>query len=250
MRLLNGIAIVTTLASGLIYAQAQNPQNQPSTQVTPGQSPAQTTPQTTSPATQTQPGETTPSRQTTPPSQSTTSSQSATTSTTSTQADRPSGDSRTFTGTIVNAECSQASNLPNSKTYADRAPTTSTSTTATSAEQSASSTSTTSSTKESSATTTASTASTGKAPKSVYDLERDVLRHCPANDKLTAFAVLTDDGSFYKLDEAGNSQVTTAASSDAKKKNVKNMRVTVTGTVQGDSIKVQTLSKSDKPFSL
>jgi hypothetical protein len=61
---------------------------------------------------------------------------------------------------------------------------------------------------------------------------------------------LTDDGSFYKLDDAGNSQVLSqAGGSDPKaKKNIKNMRVTVTGTVQGDGLKVESLTKTDKPF--
>ena len=44
--------------------------------------------------------------------------------------------------------------------------------------------------------------------KSVYDLEGEVFRHCPASNMLTAFAVVSDDGSFYKLDDAGNTQVT------------------------------------------
>jgi len=89
-----------------------------------------------------------------------------------------------------------------------------------------------------------------KNPKSVYDLQHDVTRKCAANNKTTAFAVLTDEGSFYKLDDTGNTQVTSqAGGEDAKKKNVKNMRVTVTGVPQGDTLKVSTLAKSDKPFS-
>ena len=31
-----------------------------------------------------------------------------------------------------------------------------------------------------------------------------LFRCCPASNNLTAFAVVTDDGSFYKLDDAGN----------------------------------------------
>src|SRR5690348_4504754 len=78
--------------------QADRPESQaaPSTQAQPHQSP-----------TQAQPG------------QSTTRSQSSATSTTTSQADRTSAapasaESRTWTGTIVNATCPQASNLPNS----------------------------------------------------------------------------------------------------------------------------------------
>jgi len=78
------------------------------------------------------------------------------------------------------------------------------------------------------------------------------MKHCAANSKTTSFAVLTDDGRFYKLDDAGNTQVMSAAGGESdknSKKNLKNMRVSVSGNVQGDSLKVQTLSKSDKPFS-
>ena len=91
-----------------------------------------------------------------------------------------------------------------------------------------------------------------KNPKSVFDMQHEVTRHCAANNKTTAFAVLTDDGSFYKLDDTGNTQVTSQAGGDdpKQKKNVKNMRVTVTGVPQGDTLKVQTLAKTDKPFSL
>jgi hypothetical protein len=61
---------------------------------------------------------------------------------------------------------------------------------------------------------------------------------------------VSDDGSFYKLDDAGNNQVKSLAGSDSDKhkKSLKNMRVTVTGTVQGDTLQVQSLNKSDKPF--
>jgi len=126
--------------------------------------------------------------------------------------------SRTFTATIVNAECSQASILSSAS--------------ATESKES-----------------TASSTSSSKENRSVYDKQREVLKHCRANDKTTAFAVLTDDGNFYKLDESGNGQVTSQAGSDKeKKKNLKNMRVTVTGTPQGDTLKVESLAKTDKPF--
>jgi len=87
--------------------------------------------------------------------------------------------------------------------------------------------------------------------KSVYDLQREVLKHCPATNSTTAFAVVTDDGSFYKLDDAGNTQVTSISGSSEPKKQkqtLKNMRVTGSGTVQGDTLKVGSLTKSDKPF--
>jgi hypothetical protein len=141
-----------------------------------------------------------------------------------TQADRASTassskDSWTWTGTIVNATCSEASNLPSAGSHA--AASTSSST---------------------------STSSASKNEKSVYDLQKEVFKHCAANEKATAFAVLTDDGKFYKLDDAGNTQVTTQATDPKGKKKVKDLRVTVTGTVEGDIVKVQSLTKTDKPF--
>ena len=137
--------------------------------------------------------------------------------------------SRNFTGTIVDANCSQASSLTTRYSAADAAPP-------------KDSTSSTDSTKPSPASTTI-----GKNYKSVYDLQSEVRKHCPATNSTTAFAVLTDDGSFYKLDDAGNTQVT-SLSGTSEKKTLKNMRVTGSGTVQGDSLKVGSLTKSDKPF--
>src|SRR5215813_13362663 len=136
--------------------------------------------------------------------------------------------SRTFTGTIVNATCSQASSLTNRSSFADRSGAPST---------------------LAEGTKNAPASSTDKDYKSVYDLEAEVFRHCPASNKLTAFAVVSDDGGFYKLDDAGNNQVKSLAGSDSDKRtSLKNMRVTVTGTVQGDTLQVQSLSKADKPF--
>ena len=145
----------------------------------------------------------------------------------------PDANSRNFTGTIVDANCSQASSLTTRYSAADAA-------------TPKDSTSSTDSTKPSPASTTIS-----KNYKSVYDLEREVLKHCPATNATTAFAVVTDDGSFYKLDDAGNTQVTSlsgASESEKQKKTLKNMRVTGSGTVQGDTLKVGSLTKSDKPF--
>ena len=141
--------------------------------------------------------------------------------------------SRNFTGTIVDVNCSQASSLTMRYSAADAA-------------TPKDSTSSTDSTKPSPASTTIS-----KNYKSVYDLQREVLKHCPATNSTTAFAVVTDDGSFYKLDDAGNTQVTSlsgASESEKRKKTLKNMRVTGSGTVQGDTLKIGSLTKSDKPF--
>ena len=148
----------------------------------------------------------------------------------------PDANSRNFTGTLADANCSQASSLTARYSAADAAPPKDSSTDSTN----------TDSTKPSPASTTIS-----KNYKSVYDLQREVLKHCPATNSTTAFAVVTDDGSFYKLDDAGNTQVTSlsgASESEKKKKTLKNMRVTGSGTVQGDTLKVGSLTKSDKPF--
>ena len=145
----------------------------------------------------------------------------------------PDTNSRNFTGTIVDANCSQASSLTTRYSAADAA-------------TPKESTSSTDNTKPSPASTTIS-----KNYKSVYDLQREVLKHCPATNSTTAFAVVTDDGNFYKLDDAGNTQVKSlsgAAESEKQKKTLKNMRVTGSGTVQGDTLKVGSLTKSDKPF--
>jgi len=90
----------------------------------------------------------------------------------------------------------------------------------------------------SSNTSTSASNKSNKNQKSIYDLQRDVTRHCAAGNKTTAFAVVTDDGSFMKLDENGNTQVKSAAGKSAK-----NMKVTINGSAEGDTLKVQTLSK-------
>jgi len=123
----------------------------------------------------------------------------------------PDANSRNFTGTLVDANCSQASSLTARYSAADAAP----------PKDSTSSTDSTNtdSTKPSPASNTIS-----KNYKSVYDLQREVLKHCPAANSTTAFAVVTDDGSFYKLDDAGNTQVTSlsgASESEKKKKTLK-----------------------------
>jgi len=139
-----------------------------------------------------------------------------------TQAAQPStqasaSSSMTYKGTIVNADCSQASALTSSRSanYADRG-----------------------STEGGDAASSTPKANIDKNPKSVYDLQHDVMRHCTASSKVTSFALLTDDGQFFKLDDAGNTQV---KGTDAKA--IKNMKVSVAGSVEGDILKVQSLAK-------
>jgi len=76
--------------------------------------------------------------------------------------------------------------------------------------------------------------------KSIYDLQRDVTRHCAAKNTTTAFALVTDDGQFLKLDDAGNTQVKSSAG-----KNMKNMKVSVTGTANGENLQVASLTRTD-----
>ena len=181
MKPLKYVVIITTLASAMIFAQAQT-----------DRSSSPTTRSDQNPAGQAD-------------------RNSSATSATS---------ARTFTGTIVNADCSQASILTAPTSAADQ-----------------------------SASSAANSTAANKENKSVYDKQKEILRHCRVNNNATAFAVLTDDGSFYKLDEAGNSQVMSQAGSDKEKnKNLKNMRVTVTGTPEGGTLKIQSLTKTDKPF--
>jgi hypothetical protein len=96
--------------------------------------------------------------------------------------------SQTYTGTIMDASCTQASALKDSTASANA--------------------------------------------------KKDVLKHCQPTASTKSYAILTDDGSFLALDETGNSQVT--AQQIAGKKNTK---VSVTGTVDGSTLKVQSLTK-------
>ena len=88
----------------------------------------------------------------------------------------------------------------------------------------------------SSATTTSS--SSESKTKSNASAKKDVLRHCQPSSSTTAFAIITDDGSFYKLDDMGNSKVTSDLGGPKK-----NMKVTVNGSVESDTLKVQSISK-------
>jgi hypothetical protein len=164
-----------------------------------------------------------------------TSSQSSTTQS-SAQADRTSsGSPMTFTGTIVNAECPQAQALierTSGSSYADRAGAGAGATAQSSASTSSQSASSQTSWGQSSTTT-------AKNQKSVYDLQRDVMRRCAASEKAEDLALLTDDGRFLKLDDAGATQVKTEAG-----KNIKNMKVTINGSLSGDTLTVQSVSKA------
>jgi hypothetical protein len=82
--------------------------------------------------------------------------------------------------------------------------------------------------------------------------KKNILRFCATNASTTAFALLTDDGELWKLDENGNSEViwqwapTTATIVDKEGKVVRRvMKASVIGMVEGDTLNVQSLSKID-----
>jgi len=69
-------------------------------------------------------------------------------------------------------------------------------------------------------------------------LRSAILRHCSINPGATAFALLTDDGNFFRLDETGNFKVLSQTTGMNKK-----VRVTVTGFVDRETLNVHALSK-------
>jgi hypothetical protein len=252
MKVLHNVTMALPLAAAMLFAQSQTTQD-PSRS---GQSSSSQTDRSAQPGQtdrSTQPGQTDRSGQSgqadRPSSQSgaqsgqqgarpgSTSSQSSTTQS-SAQADRTSsGSPMTFTGTIVNAECPQAQALierTSGSSYADRAAS------GAGAGATAQSSASTSSQSASSQTSSGqSSTTTAKNQKSVYDLQRDVMRRCAASEKAEDLALLTDDGRFLKLDDAGATQVKTEAG-----KNIKNMKVTINGSLSGDTLTVQSVSKA------
>jgi hypothetical protein len=88
----------------------------------------------------------------------------------------------------------------------------------------------------SSATALSPTATDSKARTAA---KKEALRQCQPTTATSSYALLTGDGHFYRLDESGNREVAKITSG----KNSKNMRVSATGSVDGDVLKVQSLSK-------
>ncbi len=76
---------------------------------------------------------------------------------------------------------------------------------------------------------------------------KDFAKKCPVNGSTSAFAIVTSDGQFYKFDESGNSKVSAmlgGGSSDANNRNFKkgkNKQVSVSGSLQVDTIKVDSV---------
>jgi hypothetical protein len=90
--------------------------------------------------------------------------------------------------------------------------------------------------------------SSGKSPAA--GVRKNILRHCRTTASTTAFALLTDDGHFWALDENGNRQVisrwspTTPAVADGAGRLIRRpMRASVTGTLQSGTLAVESLSK-------
>jgi hypothetical protein len=63
-------------------------------------------------------------------------------------------------------------------------------------------------------------------------------RSCALQCRNGGYGILTSDGTFLKLDAAGNQQAVAALEASSQKDH---LRVTVTGERQGDTIKVQSL---------
>jgi hypothetical protein len=66
--------------------------------------------------------------------------------------------------------------------------------------------------------------------------KKDVMKNCAPTASSTSFALLTDDGRFLKLDDTGNSKVTAIGPK-------KGLKASVTGKVDGDMLKVDSLTK-------
>ena len=74
---------------------------------------------------------------------------------------------------------------------------------------------------------------------------KEILRHCPINPGTTQFALLNHDGNFLKLDENGNIGVmkTITADNPGPGACARKIRVVVKGSVDGETLIVQSVSK-------
>jgi hypothetical protein len=75
--------------------------------------------------------------------------------------------------------------------------------------------------------------------------KKEILRHCSINPGTTQFALLNDDGNFLKLDENGNIDVmnTITTENSVPGACIKKIRAVVKGTVDGETLIVQSVSK-------
>ena len=74
---------------------------------------------------------------------------------------------------------------------------------------------------------------------------KEILRHCSINPGTTQFALLNDDGNFLKLNENGNIDVmnTITAEKSVPGACIKKIRMVVKGSVDGETLVVQSVSK-------
>ena len=71
---------------------------------------------------------------------------------------------------------------------------------------------------------------------------KDVANHtrqCAIDCAKGGYGIVTSDGRFYKLDETGNTKALAALKKSTKEKD---LRATITGTMDGDVIKVDSLA--------
>jgi hypothetical protein len=114
----------------------------------------------------------------------------------------------TYTGNIVNANCMQAEKIVNrnSRGYIPSAE---------------------------------ANAFTGSRYKTLRTegTKNSILKHCSLNPGVTAFALVNNQGNFFRLDETGNLKVLSQTEAGAK-----NIRAIVTGFVDRDTLNVDSLS--------
>ena len=75
--------------------------------------------------------------------------------------------------------------------------------------------------------------------------KKSILRHCSINPGTTAFALLNEEGNFLKLNDKGNLEImsqTTPQKASARS-GATEIKVLVTGSVDGDTLIVQSISK-------
>jgi hypothetical protein len=82
------------------------------------------------------------------------------------------------------------------------------------------------------------TRSSQKAVPNSPSVRRKILRHCAINPGTTVFAIVGDDGNFFKLDETGNREVLSQITTSTKR-----LKARVTGSVDRDALNVKSFSK-------
>jgi hypothetical protein len=86
--------------------------------------------------------------------------------------------------------------------------------------------------------------SSTSSKSSVATAKREALKMCQPTASTTSYAILTDDGHFLKLDSAGNDEVNSKLRGGSTTTPLKkNTKASVNGTVEGDTLKVQSLTK-------